>query len=211
LEITYLGLSAFRFRGKDVAVVTDPYSPDLGITMGKVQAKIVTVSHKSPNHGYTQGVEGDPRVISGPGEYEVADILIAGVATASAPKQPTLNTAYVFRFDDLTVCHLGDLRAKLTDKQVEEIGSIDVLCIPVGGGKALDAGAAASVMAQLDASVVIPMHYQIDGMKVDGLDTVEPFCREIGLKEYVPEQKLTMTRNSLPSEVKVVVLENRRI
>lgn len=179
--------------------------------MGKVTADIVTVSHKSPNHSYLAGVGGNPRVVDGPGEYEIADVLIAGVATAQEPKNGSSNTAYVLRFDDLAVCHVGDLRSKLTDQQVEEIGSIDVLLLPAGGGGPLTAAKAAEVVTQLEPSLVVPMHYRLEGGKVEGLDQVDLFVREMGSKEFVPESKLSVTKSTLPSEVRVVVLENKRV
>jgi L-ascorbate metabolism protein UlaG (beta-lactamase superfamily) len=206
-----LGHSAFRLRGKDVTVVTDPFPPSLGLAMGKPQAQIVTVSHGSQNHSYAEGVGGHPHVVRGPGEYEVADVLIAGVATATEPGNGPLNTAYVLRFDDLAVCHLGDMRDKLTDKQVEEIGAIDVLLIPVGGGSTLGSAEAAEVVSHLEPSLVIPMHYKLPGSKVPNLEPVDHFCREMGNKEFQPEAKLAVTRSSLPSEIRVVVLENKRV
>jgi L-ascorbate metabolism protein UlaG (beta-lactamase superfamily) len=179
--------------------------------MGKPSANIVTISHKSANHSYTEGVSGNPRIVSGPGEYELADILIAGVATSMEPRVGATNTAYVFRVEDMNICHLGDLHDKLTDKQIEEIGSIDVLLLPVGGGGAIGAAQAAAVITQLDPSVVVPMHYRVDGVQADELEPVDPFCKEVGLKEYVPEPKLSVTRGTLPNEVKIVVLENKRV
>jgi L-ascorbate metabolism protein UlaG (beta-lactamase superfamily) len=201
-----LGHSAFRLRGKEVTIVTDPYPPTLGPSMGKVSADIVTVSHASPNHSFVSGVGGDPRVVEGPGEYEIADVLIAGVATALEPGNGPSNTA---------VCHLGDLRKRLTDQQVEEIGSIDVLLVPVGGSGALGPTEAAEVVSQLDPSVVIPMHFRLEqapggaGTRPDLLP-VEHFCREMGSKDVTPETKLTLTKSTLPSEIRLVVLENRR-
>jgi L-ascorbate metabolism protein UlaG (beta-lactamase superfamily) len=211
LEITYLGHSAFRLRGKEVSVVTDPFPPSLGLSMGKPAASIVTVSHPSQNHSYVEGVGSSPRVIDGPGEYEVADVLVAGVATATEPGRGARNTAYVFRFEDLAICHLGDADEKLTDKQVEEIGNIDVLMIPTGAGKALSPTEAAEVVAQLEPSIVIPMHFRMDGAPVDGLESVDLFCREMGSKDLVPEPKLSVTRSSLPAAIRVVVLEQRRV
>jgi L-ascorbate metabolism protein UlaG (beta-lactamase superfamily) len=179
--------------------------------MGKPQAAIVTISHDSPNHRFIEGVGGDPRIVRGPGEYEIADLLIAGVATASAPGKGALNTAYVFRFDDLVVGHLGDVNGKLTDAQVEAIGSIDVLLIPVGGGPVLGPKSASTVINQLEPKIVVPMHYQIENGTAADLEPVETFCRELGMKESTPEPKLTASRSSLPSDVRVVVLENRRV
>lgn len=179
--------------------------------MGKVSADIVTVSHASPNHSFVAGVAGEPRVVEGPGEYEVADVLIAGVATSLEPGNGPSNTAYVFRFDELAVCHLGDVRKPLTDQQIEDIGSIDVLLLPVGGGGALNPSEAAEVVTQLEPAIVIPMHYRLDGAAVEGLLPLDNFCREMGSKDLTPEPKLSVTRSSLPSEVRIVVLENRRV
>lgn len=211
MELTYLGHSAFRLRGKDVTIVTDPHPPELGAPMGKPSAHIVTISHDSPNHSYAEGVSGEPRIVTGPGEYELADILIAGVATSMEPRVGPTNTAYVFRVEDLTICHLGDLHDKLTDKQIEEIGRIDVLLVPVGGGSAIGSAQAAAVITQLEPSVVIPMHYRVDGTESGGLEPVDSFCKEVGLKEYVPEPKLSITKGSLTTEARIVVLENKRV
>jgi L-ascorbate metabolism protein UlaG (beta-lactamase superfamily) len=210
LEITFLGHSAFRLRGKEVTVVTDPYPPEIGFPLARLSADLVTISHNSPNHSYVKGVANDPKVVSGPGEYEIAGVLIAGVATALEPKKGPVNTAYVMRFEDVTVCHLGDLRGPLHDNQVEELGNIDILLLPVGGGKALGPSAAAEVVAQLSPAVIIPMHYRVDGSTVDSLTSVDAFCREMGAKDWSPELKLTVSRSSLPSEPRVAVLEQRR-
>lgn len=179
--------------------------------MGKPSANIVTVSRSTENHSYVEGVGGDPRVIRGPGEYEVSNVLIAGVATSMEPGVGPTNTAYVLRFEDLAICHLGDATDKLTNKQIEEIGDINVLLVPVGGGKTLSPVAAAEVVAQLEPSIIVPMHYQLEGSKVGGLAPVNLFTREMGTKEFVPEQKLTVTKGSVGQEVRVVVLENRRV
>lgn len=216
MEIIYLGHSAFRLRGKEVTIVTDPFPPGLGLCMGKISGDIVTVSHPSPHHCFISGVSGGPRVVDGPGEYEISDVLIAGVATSRAgvgTDGKMANTAYVLRFDDLVVCHLGDLRQPLTDQQVEEVGSIDVLLVPVGGGGALSPSEAAQVVSQLEPSIVIPMHFQMNGAGAQPttMVPVDHFCREMGRKDLAPEQKLSVSKSSLPSEVQLVVLENRRV
>lgn len=211
MEIIYLGLSAFRLRGKEVTIVTDPFPPDMGLSMGKVSATIVTVSHGSPNHSFTEGVADSPRVVSGPGEYEIADVLIAGVATSMEAGTGPTNTAFVFRFEDLAVCHLGDIQQRLTDKQLEELGNVDVLLVPAGGGKAVGPTEASLIVAQLEPSLVVPMHYKLPGVNVNGLEPVEIFCREMGTKDVVPEQKVSVSRGSLGQETRVTVLEPRRV
>ncbi|GAC1628730.1 MAG: MBL fold metallo-hydrolase [Chloroflexota bacterium] len=191
--------------------MTDPFPPGPGMTMGKPSANIVTVSRDAENHSYVDGVAGEPRVVRGPGEYEVADVLIAGVATAMEPGVGPTNTAYVLRFDDMSVCHLGAITDKLSNQHIEEIGDINVLLLPVGGGSSLSPVEAAEVVAQLTPSIIIPMHYRLPGTGGDGLEPVDHFTREMGTKEFVPEQKLSVTRGSLGQEVRVVVLENRRV
>jgi L-ascorbate metabolism protein UlaG (beta-lactamase superfamily) len=199
LEITYLGDSSFRLRGKDIAVLTDPPQA------GKLSADVITVSRT--------GIDEDSlptgHVLRGPGEYEVAGVLIAGVATSRQPDRGATNTAYVLRFDDLAVCHLGHLRQPLTDNQVEELGSIDVLMVPAGGD-GLTPAQAAEVVAQLEPMLVIPMSYRVNGAG-EGMESVDHFCREMGVKEVTPEPKLNVSRGSLGQTVRVVVLEPKRV
>jgi L-ascorbate metabolism protein UlaG (beta-lactamase superfamily) len=201
LEITYLGRSSFRLRGKEVTVVTDPPTTDEGAA--RLQANVVTVSAPGGNDLPVSGVT---RQVRGPGEYEVADILIHGVATSSQPTVGPTNTAYVFRIDDLVLCHLGALAGKLGADQIEEIGNIDIVFIPARNGETLGPTEAAEVVHQLDPKLVIPM--ELDG---DGNGALpETFLRELGATGVTPEPKLSVTRGSLPSEVRVVVLEPKR-
>ena len=81
MDISWLGHSCFRLKGAQATVITDPYSPDLGYALDKPTARIVTVSHQHPGHSYVQGIGGDPKLVTGPGEYEISGILIIGMAT----------------------------------------------------------------------------------------------------------------------------------
>jgi L-ascorbate metabolism protein UlaG (beta-lactamase superfamily) len=201
LEITYLGRSTFRLRGKEVTVVTDPDAS--GDAPARLQADIVTASRPGSADVPAAGVT---RQVHGPGEYEVADILIHGVATRAEPEVGPSNTAYVFRIDDLVLCHLGALSNKLDAYQIEEIGNIDVVFIPTGNGEKLEPADAAEVVHQLDPKLVIPMELDGNG---DGA-MPETFLREMGATAVTPEPKLSVTRGSLPAEVRVVVLEPKR-
>lgn len=112
--------------------------------------------------------------------------------------------------DGVAVCHLGDLGHKLSDVQVDAIGQLDILLIPVGGFFTIDAKTAAQVVAQLEPSIVVPMHYYREGMaamfkeKVEGVDK---FLKEMGAEGLAPQSKLTMTKDKLPETTTVVVLE----
>jgi L-ascorbate metabolism protein UlaG (beta-lactamase superfamily) len=214
MEVTWLGHSCFRLRGKEVTVITDPYGPQIGYTLGRVSAQIVTVSHDHPGHNYVTGVGGDPHVLRGPGEYEVQDVLVTAVASyhdAERGKRLGRNIIFLLHIDDLSVCHLGDLGHLLTDEQREEIGDVDVLLVPVGGKNTINAGQATEVISQLDPRIVIPMHYATPATegKVEGLDPVEKFCREMGVEVVEPQPKLAVTRGNLPSEPQVITLSYR--
>jgi len=95
-------------------------------------------------------------------------------------------------------CHLGDLGHELSTHQLDEIGSVDVLFIPVGGGETIGPAEAVSVISQIEPRIVVPMHYAIAGQP--DLAPLEKFTHEIGLKEIVAEEKLTVTAANLPAE-----------
>jgi L-ascorbate metabolism protein UlaG (beta-lactamase superfamily) len=208
MEIIWLGHSCFRLKGKQATVITDPFSPATGYTLGKVTAEIVTVSHGHPGHSYVQGVGGEPRILKSPGEYESAGVLTVGVHTYHDNEkgaQRGKNTAFVIDVDDVMICHLGDLGHVLTAEQVAEIDGVDVLLIPVGGVSTIDAVQAAQIVRQLEPKVVIPMHYKTDALKRE-LETADRFLKEMGVKEAVPQPKLTVTKNSLPLTMQVTIL-----
>jgi len=209
MDITWLGHSCFKIKGSHATVITDPFSPELGYKLGKTTARIVTVSHQHPGHCYEQGVGGQPRVVKGPGEYEISGVLIIGVATfhdGERGKKRGKNTAYLMEIDDVSVCHLGDLGHVLTGEQVEEIDNVDVLLLPVGGVSTINAAKAAEVVRQLEPKVVIPMHYKTPALKKE-LEPVDKFLKEIGAKELTPLPKLSVSKSNLPPSTQVFLLD----
>ncbi|HEY6411092.1 MAG TPA: MBL fold metallo-hydrolase [Ktedonobacteraceae bacterium] len=214
MEILWLGHSCFQLRGKNVTLITDPFSPQLGYSLGKVSAPIVTISHKHNGHNYAQGVGGDPRVLSGPGEYEISDVLITGVASYHDNKRGEeygRNTIYVIHIDDLVICHLGDLGHILQEEQLEEVADADILLIPIGGHHTINATQAAEVISQVEPRIIIPMHYRISALEGqrDTLDPLDKFCREMGVDMMNTQPKLVVTRSTLPASPQVVILSQR--
>jgi L-ascorbate metabolism protein UlaG (beta-lactamase superfamily) len=207
-DIQYLGHACFRLRGRDGIVLTDPFDRTVGIDMGRPTAHIVTVSHDHPDHAHVGGVRPAREklfTINGPGEYEVGGILISGVRTFHDKKQGAelgRNTVYVIHIDDVVFCHLGDLGHELTTHQIDEIGNVDILFVPVGGGETIGPAEAASVISQLEPRIVIPMHYALPGQAsfVTELAPLDKFTHELGIKEFVAEEKLSFSPTSLPSE-----------
>ena len=224
MEISWLGHSCFQLRGKHVTLITDPFSPQLAgeqatrtgasqgefPRLGKVSASIVTVSHDHPGHNYVSGVSGNPRVVRAPGEYEISDVLITGVASYHDNKRGQergRNTIYVIHMDDLVICHLGDLGHTLQEEQLEEVADADILLVPIGGRATLNGAQAAEVISQVEPHIIIPMHYYNEAPETP--DPLDKFCREMGIEVINTQPKLTVTRNSLPAEPQVIILSQR--
>ncbi len=212
MDITYLGHSSFRIKGKTASLITDPYDVQkVGLKYPRISAEIVTVSHDHTDHNMVENVSGVKKVIDGPGEYEVLGISIIGIGTFHDEKKGGLrgkNTIYVIEVDGLRIAHLGDLGHKLTDKILSVMGNIDILLVPVGGEYTVGPAVAADIVRSIEPGIVIPMHYQVAGLKQDTfkkLEKVEPFLSDLGLP-IEKLDKLTVKKESLDIENKVVVL-----
>ncbi len=209
MDITWLGHSCFRLKGSHATVITDPYSAGLGYSLGKPTARIVTISHEHPGHCYSDGVGGQPKVVSRPGEYEINDVLLIGIATfhdGEGGKKRGKNTVYLMEIDEIAVCHLGDLGHVLNNSQIEAIGNVDVLLLPVGGVSTINAPMAAEVVRQLEPKVVIPMHYKTPALNRE-LEPVDRFLKEIGAKQVTSQPKLSVTKSNLPLTSQVFLLD----
>ncbi|HJW91763.1 MAG TPA: MBL fold metallo-hydrolase [Anaerolineales bacterium] len=214
MEITWHGLSCFRISERGLAsVVTDPYDHDTtGLDSLKIKADIVTVSHDAPGHNFINAIKGRSHTITGPGEYEIGGVFITGVQTdgsgKSAEDEPR-NTLFMFDFEGVTVAHLGDLRKVPSQTEVEALGEVHVALVPVGGGSGLNAAKAAEVVSLLEPGIVIPMHYQIASTTLK-LAPLGKFLKEMGVSEVSTQPSLKVTRNTVPEETRVVVLEYKR-
>jgi len=104
------------------------------------------------------------------------------------------------------VCHLGDLGHVLTTEQVEELGNVDVLLLPVGGVSTINAPMAVEVVRQLEPRVVVPMHYKTEALTWE-LEPAERFLKEMGVEQVVSQPKLSLTRSSLPPSTQVFLLD----
>lgn len=209
-----MGHSSFRLKGKEVSVITDPYKATVGMKFPKTEAEVVTISHQHDDHNNVEGVGGSPFIIDSPGEYEVRGASVFGTATFHDDTNGTQrgkNTTFVIEIDEIKVCHLGDLGHKLTEAQVEEINSVDILLVPVGGGFTIGPKEAAEVVAQLEPKIVIPMHFNMPELSQETfgkLSGVEEFLKEMGVEKIVAP-KLVMTKDKIPGELQVVVLERK--
>ncbi len=209
MEITWYGQSCFRLTERGTAsVVTDPYDHKVvGYSALKLKSDIVTISHDAPGHNFISGVKGYKHLLEGPGEYEIGGVFITGVRTNGRKKedQPR-NTLYVFDYDGITIAHLGDLREIPSRSQVDALGEVNVVLVPIGGGEGLSAAKAAEVVGVLEPNIIIPMYYATPDCKLE-LDPLEKFLKEMGLGAVDSEASIKITKGSLPEDVRVIVLE----
>ena len=211
MDITYLGHSSFLFKFGSTKVVCDPFSESVGFKLPKTTSDIVTISHDHEDHCNFKVLQDEPMVINGPGEYEVKGVAITGIASFhddKSGKERGKNVIYTFDSDELRVCHLGDLGHEVSEKDVNKIGDIDVLMIPVGGVYTIDLKQAVKVIKQIGPSIVIPMHYKTKehDKKFEKCSTLKEFVDEIQL-EPVKAQKLVVKKLELPEEMQLAVLE----
>jgi L-ascorbate metabolism protein UlaG (beta-lactamase superfamily) len=176
---------------------------------GKHDVELLTISHDHPDHTYTRSITAG-LTLTRPGEYEYSDLLVTGIRTyhdGEAGKDRGENMVFSFEIDGVHICHLGDLGHLLTDDQVHELGPIDVLLVPIGGGTTLTPAEAAEVVSQIGPKIVIPMHFAVDGGSPD-LGAPDKFLHEMAT-EPIRQPKAQVTPSSLPDETQVVVLEAR--
>jgi L-ascorbate metabolism protein UlaG (beta-lactamase superfamily) len=212
LDITWLGHSCFRIRGREATVVANPCPPSTGYNIGKPTADIVTISDTDEGNKYVRAIAGKPVIISNPGEYEIHEAFITGISTkGGAPDdpEPSRNLVFIVEMEGLKVCHLGSLGRSPTAEQAEEMTGVDVLLIPVGGDDTIDGAKAAEIASLLEARIVIPMHFKTDVSKGQ-LDPPDRFLKELGASAGEPQPKLSVSRSTVPSETKVILLDYKR-
>lgn len=210
MDINWFGQACFRLKGKNTTVIIDPFNPDFtGLKLPKdLQAQVLLITHSHADHNFAEAVKGNPLIVNGPGEYEIAGVSVTGILTYHdnvSGSERGVNTVYHILIDGIHVVHLGDIGHLLTEEQISQIDAADILLVPVGDKFTLNAEKAAKVVTQLEAKIVIPMHYNLPGLKFE-LDIVEPFLKEMGAEGVSPVPKLSINKEKLPEETTVVVL-----
>jgi len=223
MEITWYGDTCLRLKGREGVVAADAYRSVVGPTGRGLTADIITYSHPDDTPppvrpkgdrlnghaaGFLRPTSLDPAfILDGPGEYEVHEVLINGVRTFrddDKGRQRGLNTCFVYELDGLHVAHLGDIGHILDEDGLGEIGSADIVCVPIGS--ALTAAKAAAVATQVDARLIVPMLVG-DGEAARG--ALDRFMHEMSVSHPTPVPRLSVTISTVPAETTVVILESR--
>lgn|GEM_PF-38251 len=211
MKIKWLGHSAFLITGNDgTRVITDPYGQYNGLNYAPISesAEIEIVSHQHGDH-CGGNVGGNPQVIDKTGNTTASGIEFKGIASyhdQSGGTERGDNIIFCFTIDGIKTCHLGDLGHLLSDEQVQEIGEVDILLIPVGGFFTIDASEATQICDQIKPKVIIPMHVSNNKCTFP-IARVDDFLQGKSNVERVDGSEKEFTKAELPDETKIVVLE----
>jgi len=217
MKITWHGQSLFEVIAKtkdkeEVRIITDPFDKKLGIKLPKLKGDVLIITHGHYDHNNKGAVEGKPFLIDGPGEYEVKRVFIKGIPAfhdSLERKKRGQVTVFTIEVEGIKICHLSDIGQKeLTEKQLEEIGEVDILMIPVGGIHTLDAKEASEIVNQVEPQIVIPMHYKLPKLK-EKLEGVDKFLKVLGVKNSEKMNKLSIRKKDLSEEKMKVVILNK--
>jgi L-ascorbate metabolism protein UlaG (beta-lactamase superfamily) len=220
MQIIWHGHSFFQIliprKETPIKIAIDPYDEQIGLKPPSLEADILLITHSHYDHNNIKAIKAPtsgyrPFLISGPGEYEIKGIFIQGIFSFHdnvQGKERGENTIYTLESEGIKVCHLGDLGQKeLTDEQLEKIGQVDILLIPIGGVYTISAKEATKVISQIEPKIVIPMHYQIPKLKVK-LDGLDKFLKIMGIKSPEVSKKISISQRNLPTEgMKVIILK----
>ena len=213
MKIKWLGHASFMITlDTGIKILTDPYTTGGNLSYGEIResADIVTVSHEHGDHNNVAAVGGNPKVVRGADTAEIKGIKFKGIPCyhdeVGGNKRGD-NTIFCFEVDGVRVCHLGDLGHQLSDKQVAELGRIDILLIPVGGFYTIDAKVAGQVCDRLKPKVIIPMHYKTDrcGFPIAGVDG---FLQGKAGISRLDASEVEFKPGELPASTQIIVLKS---
>ena len=214
MKVKWLGHASLLITSDEgIRIVTDPYVPGVfGVNYGKIEevADIVTVSHDHQDHNNVAAVKGSPMLVKGVGSQKAKGIEFKGVASyhdASKGSQRGPNTIFCFTVDGIRICHLGDLGHQLSEQQLADIGEVDLLLIPTGGGPTINATGANQVCDKIKPRVVIPMHFKTS--KCDfPTDRPEDFTRGRASVKKMDTSEVEFKKEQLPTATETVVLKH---
>jgi L-ascorbate metabolism protein UlaG (beta-lactamase superfamily) len=209
MKIKYLGHASFMITSDDgITIITDPFQTTQELTYDDIEesADIVTVSHDHFDHGNVAAVRGNPRVVRG--STKVGEIDFKAVPSyhddAGGAKRGS-NTIFCFEVDGVRVCHLGDLGHPLSDKQIAELGKVDVVFVPVGGFFTIDARGASEVCDCIKPRVVIPMHWNYK-WSIPQVASVDDFLRGKSNVERLDSSEIEFKAGELPADTRIIAL-----
>jgi len=219
MKIKWYGHACFRIEGDGIAIVTDPYTPEVaGLDPVDEPADVVIMSSATDKfHSEASIVPGSPEIlnaleIAGRGLVEVNGVVFEALPTMESRKykeSPDENAIYRFELEDMSILHLGDLGNPLTDEQLARLrGRVDILLALTGGPPTIELDDLDRAIEEIGPRVVIPMHYQIPKLKLDILP-LEAFTSRYqeDVVTRVGATDVEMSFDTLPRTLRIFVLE----
>jgi L-ascorbate metabolism protein UlaG (beta-lactamase superfamily) len=216
MKIKWYGHAAFLITSDEgTKIIIDPYEPgafggQLSYDKIKDQADIVLTSHDHADHNDTASLPGTPQVVKGSGPKTIKGIPIKGVSSYHDPSKGSergTNTVFTIKVNQIQICHLGDLGHLLSDKELAEIGPVDILLIPVGGFFTIDPKEATRVAEQIKPKILIPMHFKTEKCGFP-IVPVEDFLKGKTNIKRPKTSEATFDRATLPQQMEIVVLDH---
>lgn len=205
MKITWLGHSSFLLEDSQKRkLLTDPFDETVGYKVFNGDVDVVTVSHHHFDHDYTKMINESAAIIDNVGLFYEKDIPIKGIPSYHDKFKGAKrgeNVIYIIEMDNLKICHLGDLGYILSQDEINELGDIDVLLIPVGGNFTIDSKEAAELCNKIKPHIIIPMHYKTPAITFP-IDGVEGFINH--MKNGVKVNDSTLTIDKVPDERNLV-------
>ncbi len=215
MKIKWYGHAAFLITSdQGVKIIIDPYEPGFmgQLNYGQIEdaADFVLVSHDHGDHNHTAPLPGSPQVVKGTGPKTVRGIPVKGIPAfhdQSKGSERGNNTIFVFTVDGIRTCHLGDLGHILNEKELAEIGPVDLLLLPVGGYFTVDAGEATKVVGQIKPKILIPMHFKTEKCGFP-IAPVEDFLKGKAKVKRLGASETTIDPLSLPAATEILILDH---
>lgn len=188
MNIFYYGLSCFRIQNGELSLLINPYGEESGLKLPRQQNDIILFSEKQEKPPQKENC----LIIDSAGEYEVKGVFIYGIGVNG-------ETAYLIEMEGMGLVYLGAVKkTDFSAAQLERLEDADILMVPVGGGESLSAKQATELISELEPRLVIPMNYQLPGLKAK-LDPLDKFKKEVGAK-FEKVDKLKIAKKDLPAE-----------
>lgn len=208
MQIQYFGLSSFKITTKEASIITDPFHKDSGLTPPRGAADILILADKNNKlYSAISGISGQPFAMDTPGEYDLKGVTVTGIPLKQEEKYVSV---FLIESEDIRILNLTHIKEwNMKEDEIESLGEIDILILPVGGNTVLSASQAAKVVNEIEPKIVIPSHYKMNDLIID-VDAVDKFIKEMGGKKETME-KLTVKKKDLQEEgTKVIVLDPLR-
>lgn len=215
MTINYLGHSSFKIKSKNATIIFSPFdSKLLGYNFPKSEADIVLIPKNNAEYNNLSSIKGTPFIIKSSGEFEIKEVMILGFQSNAKTAENDRSIFFRIEIEDVNLVYLGALNSKLTNDQLEQLGWVDILFVPIGGMNTIDVKQAAEIVSRIEPSIVIPMCYFDDDFsdQYKDLSKVDRFIDVMG--SSIPDKVDNLRISSrdfdqMTDGTKIIVLEKK--